>query len=476
MARKQQQQEQQQEQQQQLTQLTTTTTITTLIQLDAGIPSVSPLRTRRFLAHLRGGQLIGVFSTELEAARAFDKASRAEGGRTNFFLLQQQQQLSAVTKLYSSRLLGTPNTTTIKQQQQQEKLFVPCSSEVYDLAQLPAVSFEARPVGGLREAPPELDAQDPVESWVLVRCRAEMTARTAELALARSRLENSSSALAGPGVDFEAQRRLWQEYLDAEREQGKSRAPNASEWRFQAEDSVRLSPWCEEKENQAVLRSTSDDFEQQQDVVMAVDLPEMIVLRIARGTQNKQRNKAIRHLAAQLNSVIRVFGSAMGDNNQSWLLSAFSGNEAQSRMLIDIILLELCRQHNLSLSPEEALPASAPVPGVADYVLRRAGGSEIVAVVEAKRCIPSSSEAGRGQEAWAALLTDALAQTLALVAGLATACGPLGVVTDARNWLLVELPAEGPPSLQCWPCGALVLQLSGPGQLELLLQCLGQLL
>ncbi|CAE8729051.1 unnamed protein product, partial [Polarella glacialis] len=55
---------------------------------------------------------------------------------------KKRNNMSAVIKLYNSRLLGTPNTTTtMKQQQQEQKLFVPCSNEVYDLAHM-ACSIE----------------------------------------------------------------------------------------------------------------------------------------------------------------------------------------------------------------------------------------------------------------------------------------------------------------------------------------------
>jgi hypothetical protein len=49
---------------------------------------------------------------------------------------QHHQQLSAVIKLYNSRLLGIQIQQQQKQQQEEEQLFVPCSNEVYDLAQL----------------------------------------------------------------------------------------------------------------------------------------------------------------------------------------------------------------------------------------------------------------------------------------------------------------------------------------------------
>ncbi|CAE8586993.1 unnamed protein product [Polarella glacialis] len=178
-------------------------------------------------------------------------------------------------------------------------------------------------------------------------------------------------------------------------------------------------------------------------------------------------------MVATLNSIVCSFrGNLSGC--QSWLLwEGFVGNEAQSRMLINVVLLEVCREAGLTLHPEQSLPTSAPVAGVADYVLRH--GSATSAVVEAKLCCPSQ---------WASLFTSALAQTLTLLAALSEAesqtgllhIGPLGIVTDARRWLLVRLPQQCPPVLQCWPNGAVVLELSGPSALGLLICSLQDML
>ncbi|CAE8651881.1 unnamed protein product [Polarella glacialis] len=382
---------------------------------------------RKFRSHV-GPRTIGAFTSELEAARAFDQVSMVSGGRTNF----------------------SPG----------------CYVEV---RQCPVLQFSSSEVS--RDQTVELlsttQAYFPVHSFVAERCQAEAKKGMEAASSAEASLHASRSALAV--TDFDSQRVLWQSYFDSERRQGSCRQSTASEWRFKPEDALELKAWPGDAGIPTVQCGAYDVL----GVVSAADLPELLVAQAARAPQRKL-NKASVQLQAKLREVLCAFGLAVSQT-ECWPLAGFAGNEAQSRMLIDTILFEVCKQSKLTLIPEESLPASAPVPGIVDYVLRR--GPVTVAVVEAKRCLSCEVGKSHGQEGWATVLTGGLAQALTLVAGLASAsCRPLGVVTDARRWLLLELPAQGPPVLQCWPGGGLMLELSGPAELELLLQCLGQLL
>jgi len=83
--------------------------------------------------------LLGCLVQPSDAPRAPSKAPGKAAEEPS-----SQDNMSAVIKLYNSRLLGTQIQQLQQKQQQQprqqEKLFVPCSNEVYDLAHMSAVS------------------------------------------------------------------------------------------------------------------------------------------------------------------------------------------------------------------------------------------------------------------------------------------------------------------------------------------------
>ncbi|CAE8584904.1 unnamed protein product [Polarella glacialis] len=209
-----------------------------------------------------------------------------------------------------------------------------------------------------------------------------------------------------------------------------------------------------------------------------------------------------------LGQVLQVIGepSSKLKVGKRWPLGSFEGGkEAASRSVIDIVIFELCRRLCLQATQEAALGEwvpEAPVPGVADYVLLkpcskaamlptrgRQDGSlatpgcdqmlpvlSPVAVVEAKRCLPSAPAS-----AWAELFTAGAAQTAAFIDGLSCAeylpnpAGSrplLGIVTDGRRWLLLELQKPGGVAIQLWPGGCAMLETSDPSKLALLLACL----
>ncbi|CAE8636754.1 unnamed protein product [Polarella glacialis] len=380
-----------------------------------------------FRANLRSTHL-GSFQSELEAARAFDIASLVHGGRTNFnpdrYPKVQHQDASKPSATSTCEALG------------------------------PSVVDESLP-----------------QCWISARGNIELEQRTLGVAAARARLETVISALhcAGPS----SQKVLWREYLDALHD----RLRNASEWRFHPDELVQLRDWpaggmaCFAPSVKTVLSEVGHA----KDLAVAVLWKPDCVPKL----NISDLETHISRLTFQLNGVARAFLQKEVSTDH-WAMGSFAGNEAQTRMLINLVLLHICQENTLNLYPEEHMPHSAPVRGVADYVLRR--GTQVVAVVEAKRCLPAGH--GREQEAWASLLTGAIPQTLSMLAGFqpsaaASECStgqrPWGLITDARHWLLVDLPMQGPPVLQRWPGGAPALTLEGPAELGLLLHCFNQL-
>ncbi|CAE8635250.1 unnamed protein product [Polarella glacialis] len=363
-----------------------------------------------------GSISVGSFVFEVDAARMFDQASMALGRRTNFHPAKHWRGISS----------GTGRTAD----SMSSLLAQVCPSSV-----------------ALTSA-----------SWIAVR--GERLAQTAD-GVAGAALAKLQPAIGKVcNAEFSRQKKLWNEYLEAD----KRRLRVASDWRFEAADPIQLRPWQNHKD-------TCEDLE----TISASDLPSHFLQKSLSNCQSDYKQESPSRLISQLNVVFNAFQGTQNPE-KSWLFGRFSGSEAQSRMLINVLLLDFCRQHELSLSPEEPLPPTAPVPGVADYVLRR--GNEVVAVVEAKCCLPEGPSGGR--EAWTSVLAGAAAQTLALIAGIASPKSeygtPWGVVTDSRRWLLIGLPADGHPVIQRWSTGSVLLELSGPEQLKLLLECLGQLL
>ena len=157
-----------------------------------------------------------------------------------------------------------------------------------------------------------------------------------------------------------------------------------------------------------------------------------------------------------------------------WPLMTFQGNEAQVRMVLDVVLIRFCRKHTLQILPEEALPERSLLAGKADYVLADKGRP--VAVIEAKRNLGSERQ---NVEARRALFVAAMAQCCALLCGFQSeqqAAPLLGIVTDARGWLLLLLTPQKKPMLQLWPGGQAVLELKRVEDLAHLFDCLEHLL
>ncbi|CAE8627086.1 unnamed protein product [Polarella glacialis] len=399
--------------------------------------TIPPARTSRFLGVSKeiqnifraqlGTKTIGRFATEIAAARAYDKASMAIGGSTNF---NPKEYMTGCTPALASQHDSMTRT-------------------------------EAKHVSSDPASEPH------VPSWISERHRQDLQKMTQAVAEARAKLKIGSGALFE--TRFESERDLWHTFCRSEKN-------SASKWQFLPNDIICIKAWTGRK----LVRML--DVETQQEVKA-----EHLVARLldssrsaAAPTSLALKERACRKLVSRLSGIANTFMWPPACN-VAWSLNSFSGNEAQSRMLIDAILVEVCTRLELHLALEEQLPACAPVAGVADYVLRRSGA--VVAVVEAKRCV-SSQQAEDG--AWASLLADAVAQTLALLAGFSSAelapglhrtplGRPLGLVTDARHWLLLDLPPSGPPVLQRWPHGALVLELTDPSKLGLLLWSLDML-
>ncbi len=78
--------------------------------------------------------------------------------------------------------------------------------------------------------------------------------------------------------------------------------------------------------------------------------------------------------------------SASEEDANLWHVERFVGNEAQSRVLINDVLLHLCWSSGLQLKFEKPLTDSANISGVFDYLLLDRS-KRPVAVVEAK-CRP----------------------------------------------------------------------------------------
>lgn len=245
-------------------------------------------------------------------------------------------------------------------------------------------------------------------------------------------------------------------------------ADTASQLRFLDDDIICVSSWSDF--NSVLSNSNS------QTILTAVDVKRLFSNGAAdQLLQQTSGEHTVGPVIARMHQVVCCFDFSDAALETVWPLSNFSGNEAQVRMIVDVVLQELCRRHRLQLSPEEAMPPLAPVSGVADYVLRR---SEVaVAVVETKKCL-----ADDGSEAWPSLFLAAAAQTLALLAGcsLSSSRGPseapFGLVTDSRRWLLLHAPRDGPPVFRRWPDGRLILEFSGPSDLQLLMSALAELL
>ncbi|CAE8643111.1 unnamed protein product, partial [Polarella glacialis] len=387
-------------------------------------------QARKYNAKI-GMKRLGLYSSEVHAARAYDRASLAQDGPTNFHPSNYPDAMDQ-------------------------------GASISDLAQL-SNGTEVLTQSGV--TPPV------AHKWIAERCKAQLEQRTESVAAAavRAKLHLASDALTDASTKDLSVKHLWQQFLDADRKHSDGRQGMLVTGAFNlgipsiSGSGRQMAQKCEVK-NAADLAGTvlhSSRYE--------------IVPTFAAGDNH------LSQVTSQLDGIMHAFVQKPASTDH-WPMGSFAGNEAQSRMIINLLLFEVCKQNGLNLYPEEPLPRSAPVLGVADYVLRR--GTQVVAVVEAKRCLPSCGH-GTQNNAWASLLTGAIPQTLSLLAGFqpsaaASECTaelrPWGLITDARHWLLVDLPVQGLPVLQMWPGGAAAVTLAGSAELGFLFSCSGSCL
>lgn len=156
---------------------------------------------------------------------------------------------------------------------------------------------------------------------------------------------------------------------------------------------------------------------------------------------------AARTLLQRIDARLEVFGITQAlctghRANSSTRLRTLEGKEALSRVVVDEVLATICQGSGLCLSVEVKMsrpPPSTPTPshlgGIADYVIYGPDGDE-VALVEVKRAYADSGP-------WHVELAKAVAQCVARLVGLGSARGRgrplLGLVTDGRRWLVLEL-------------------------------------
>ncbi|CAE8738725.1 unnamed protein product, partial [Polarella glacialis] len=137
-------------------------------------------RDGKFLAYICQ-QHLGLFALEIEAAQHFDRASLAQGGRSNFH----------------PSVYGLPKHPDSKQPSATNS-FSPSSS-----------------------------------SWVFRRCVAEQ----------QPRAHKAAAAGGNDGTKLQTDAALWQVYLAAERRQRESRPSNAGEWLFRPGDIIDVRRW-----------------------------------------------------------------------------------------------------------------------------------------------------------------------------------------------------------------------------------------
>lgn len=124
-------------------------------------------------------------------------------------------------------------------------------------------------------------------------------------------------------------------------------------------------------------------------------------------------------------------------------------NEASSRVIVDSILLPLCRRTGLSVKLEEKLasvyrPSGAHLPAnICDYVLRPVRQTQPIGAVEVKRC---EFEPGSWKKILGQGVVQSLLQLLAIRGATQEKCGEtrslIGFVTDGRRWIRIELHRE----------------------------------
>ncbi|CAE8684953.1 unnamed protein product, partial [Polarella glacialis] len=321
---------------------------------------IPPDRTSRFLNVYReksgmfqaqfGTRCIARSDSELETAQAYDRAALLRGETTNF-----------PAELYT---LNVASATTAA-----------C------LAQLPASNCIERH----RE-----DLRCPVEP----QHAALLSTRLASGALAtkqRAQAERSSllqkcvQAADRGGVQELSALRIDLEKALRSRAQSESLQPSASDCRFQPNEEVFLLPWPGKK-----LTNSSDGIDSSQNSndtnhmqhIVARDLSSMLATTTSANvtTQSKDaptglsKTPPARHLR-DLEQVLQVIGGPQSQRkvDKYWPLASFEGGkEAASRSVIDLVVFEVCRRLGLQASQEAALgewSPSAPVPGVADYLL-----------------------------------------------------------------------------------------------------------
>ncbi|CAE7682465.1 UPL3 [Symbiodinium microadriaticum] len=141
----------------------------------------------------------------------------------------------------------------------------------------------------------------------------------------------------------------------------------------------------------------------------------------------------------ELENILRVLGCPEGKVNGGRApflrlggLSILGAKEAASRCVIDKLIFPLCAELGVELTLEEYFRTS-PVPvSICDYVLRRDG--QLLGTLEAKRCSDGLLAQGAAQ---------CILQLLALWdrrrTKTTTHAPLLGIVTDGRYWLCIQL-------------------------------------
>ena len=248
--------------------------------------------------------------------------------------------------------------------------------------------------------------------------------------------------------------------IECESTDTEQRYPCAA-YRFSSDEAIRIAAW---PLSAAALPTSLTEL-------TAADVPRFLAQAEVGVHKGPVKTRGTKRLSDRLDACLSVFASHV-QVQHTWHLKTFEGNEAQVRMVLDVILQHLCRKHRLRLALEEPVPKSSPFAGKADYILLDAG--QPVAIIEAKRNLGSVEH-----HAETRLFGAAMAQSYALLAGFLSekpSAQLLGIVTDARGWLLMRVTPEKQPVLQLWPEGHAILELNSQVDLAHLLHCLEHLL
>eukprot|EP00411_Alexandrium_monilatum_P098138 CAMPEP_0175793534 /NCGR_PEP_ID=MMETSP0097-20121207/83514_1 /TAXON_ID=311494 /ORGANISM="Alexandrium monilatum, Strain CCMP3105" /LENGTH=402 /DNA_ID=CAMNT_0017104721 /DNA_START=54 /DNA_END=1257 /DNA_ORIENTATION=+ len=158
-------------------------------------------------------------------------------------------------------------------------------------------------------------------------------------------------------------------------------------------------------------------------------------------------------LALEIARRIRESLTACGLADGS-LLELGACPEATSRLVIDAVLVPVCNRAGLQMRLEERFNGPDVVSGVADYRLQRvrsSGGSDVVAILESKRCLAAK---------WPSTLVQGAVQALIQLVSIAgrgelSDCvrgsfDRLTLASDGRWWIALSLGDED-VGLLLWP-------------------------